>query len=96
MNSAAELFYHRLKHEAKEKYRLWTMVVDWVTWIYILIPVMLIAGRFYITLWTGDAVLSCFDDYLSNAFEQSDLSVFPCLCVPVKYIAVQAFYTHPS
>ncbi|MCD8511942.1 MAG: ABC transporter permease [Bacillus sp. (in: Bacteria)] len=55
MNNVWELFLFRLKKEWKYQYGVWKTAVDWVVWLYILIPVLAIVGYQYYLLWQGVA-----------------------------------------
>ncbi|OIJ20683.1 hypothetical protein BKP45_08550 [Anaerobacillus alkalidiazotrophicus] len=55
MTSVKQLFFLRLKKEWGYQYGVWKTAVDWVVWLYILIPGLGILGYHYYLLWEGTA-----------------------------------------
>lgn len=53
MKNARDLFLFRLKKEWNYQYGVWKTAVDWIVWLYILIPVLAILGYNYYLLWQG-------------------------------------------
>ena len=55
MTSVKELFFHRLRKEWRYQYEVWKTAVDWVVWLYILIPALGVLGYQYYLVWDGIA-----------------------------------------
>lgn len=55
MTSIKELFFLRLKKEWRYQYDVWKTAVDWVVWLYILIPALGVLGHQYYLVWNGTA-----------------------------------------
>lgn len=55
MTSVKELFFHRLRKEWRYQYEVWKTAVDWVVWLYILIPALSVLGYQYYLVWDGIA-----------------------------------------
>ncbi|MCR6109634.1 ABC transporter permease [Bacillus sp. A301a_S52] len=49
------IMIRRLKSEWSYHYSVWKSAVDWVIWLYILIPALIVFGYQYYALWTGVA-----------------------------------------
>lgn len=55
MRNPTKLIFHRIKNEWGYHYKVWKTAVDWIVWLYILIPALIAAGYQYYSLWTGQA-----------------------------------------
>jgi len=52
MMTATQLFFRRVKTEWQYQYKVWKTAVDWIVWMYILIPFLIIVGSQYYAIWT--------------------------------------------
>lgn len=55
MINPVQLFLFRLKKEWGYHYQVWKTAVDWVVWLYILVPILTIFSYQYYLIWNGRA-----------------------------------------
>ncbi|WP_416148731.1 ABC transporter permease [Salipaludibacillus sp. HK11] len=55
MMTPTQLFFRRLKTEWQYKYKVWKTAVDWIVWMYVLIPILIIIGYQYYSIWSEQA-----------------------------------------
>lgn len=53
---APRLFRQRLFAHWREQYRMIRMVADWIVLLYIIVPGLLLGGRFYYGFWNGESL----------------------------------------
>lgn len=53
IKNGRDLFWLRLKHQFQFYFKIWNMTVDWVIWLYVLLPVLGFGIYFYVQLWKG-------------------------------------------
>ncbi|MDQ0337369.1 ABC-2 type transport system permease protein [Caldalkalibacillus uzonensis] len=54
--TAKQLYFNRLKYEWSSVIKAWKTAIDWVVWLYVIIPVSLVFGHHYLTVWHKQAV----------------------------------------
>ncbi|WNF38352.1 ABC transporter permease [Bacillaceae bacterium IKA-2] len=55
MINPVQLFTFRLKNEWSYHYGVWKTAVDWIVWLYILIPFLAVFSYQYYLIWNGEA-----------------------------------------
>lgn len=51
LSDAKQLFWRRLRSEWSFQRRVWSMVVDWVVALYLIVPALVVAGYHYVSWW---------------------------------------------
>lgn len=55
MTTVFRLFFFRVKKEWQYQYSVWKTAVDWIVWLYILLPILIFVSYQYYLLWGGQA-----------------------------------------
>ncbi|MGM8215483.1 ABC transporter permease [Bacillaceae bacterium W0354] len=83
-----ELFRLRLIHQIQFFLKMWKLAVDWIVWIYIILPALGVALYFYVDLWRGTSgvatyfqepmmilliMLFCINGQMKSYFKEADI-----------------------
>jgi ABC-2 type transport system permease protein len=55
MNNPYQLFLHRVKKEWIYHYSVWKTAIDWIVWLYVLLPILAVFCHQYYFIWSGQA-----------------------------------------
>ncbi|MFN7249455.1 MAG: ABC transporter permease [Anaerobacillus sp.] len=55
MNNPYQLFLHRVKKEWNYHYSVWKTAIDWIVWLYVLLPILAVFCHQYYFIWSGQA-----------------------------------------
>ncbi|MED1606868.1 ABC transporter permease [Cytobacillus kochii] len=52
--TVTQLFKHRLNNERLYKRKVWKTAIDWIVWLYVLLPILAVFLYQYYALWNGE------------------------------------------